>query len=60
MGVNTFDVDTGPEIGCFRGAKGRRVEAVFAGVLVAFLSAALPSISFQDDSSPWVGKRGDE
>ena len=38
----------------FVGAKGRRVEAVLAGVLVAFLSAALPSVRFQAGKPPWV------
>ena len=39
----------------FVGAKGRRVEAVLAGILVAFLAAALPSILFQAGNPPCTG-----
>ena len=42
--VNTFQVDDVPELAYFVGAEGTGVEAVFAGILVAFLTARL---SFQ-------------
>jgi hypothetical protein len=41
--VNAFQIGNVPQLGCFGRAKGTGIEAMFAGIAVAFLSTALPS-----------------
>jgi hypothetical protein len=39
--VNAFQIRNVPQLGCFGGAKGTGIEAMFAGIPVAFLPTAL-------------------
>jgi len=41
--VNAFQVGDVPQLGCFGRAKGTGIEAMFAGIPVAFLATALLS-----------------
>jgi hypothetical protein len=40
--VNAFQIGNVPQLGCFGGAKGTGIEAMFAGIPIAFLATALP------------------
>ena len=40
--VNAFQVGNVPELACLGRAKGSGVEAMFAGIPIAFLATALP------------------
>jgi hypothetical protein len=45
FGVNAFQIGNVPQLGCFGGAKGTGIEAMFAGIPIAFLATALsPSL----------------
>ena len=40
--VNAFQIGNVPQLGCFGRAKGTGIEAMFTGIPIAFLAAALP------------------
>jgi hypothetical protein len=42
FGVSAFQIGNVPQLGCFGGAEGTGIEAMFAGIPVALLATASP------------------